>query len=293
MANRQFRAYAFDDVLGGHMIDTSTCKGDQWIDVINKLNKLENVKADMETGLVSMKKNDIWCVLCAGEVSFADFTGEFIVDYEKKRIGVIVNGEVKYMIHEGGALQNSFTLKKEEIKNINTVEYLGIMDETTDQYVEFPPIVYLVDYIYFNGDCNKIAMGDLFKQNPHIKSFQNLHMICDNLVFINDQSVRVADGLVYIGDKPGYSFFSNMEEERGMLINNEEEIALCSIYKYMVFADKTVGQVTYKGYIIPEDEKYMSNIFEFRGIWLGLVNINFEQLAPFKPTSGQKTKAAR
>ena len=65
MNTLQFRAYAFDDVVGGRMIDTSTCVGGPWLSIINKLNKLENVKADMETGLVSMWKDGNWHILCA------------------------------------------------------------------------------------------------------------------------------------------------------------------------------------------------------------------------------------
>lgn len=292
MNTLQFRAYAFDDVVGGRMIDTSTCVGGPWLSIINKLNKLENVKADMETGLVSMWKDGNWHILCASEVSFIDFNGELVVDYEAMRIGVVIHGKVNYTIFGRGCLDNSFTLKKIEINSINTVEYLGINDDDTDQYVEFPPVVYSVGDVYFNADCDRISTGTMFRQNPHIKSFQNLHMICDGLVFTEYQSVHVADGLVYIGDKPGYKFFADEPEEHGTLINDEEKIELISIYKCKVNLDDNTTQFVYRGYIINNDGKYMGNIFEFQNIWLGLAHTGFEQLAPFKLNSGQKTKSA-
>jgi hypothetical protein len=190
----------------------------EWDNVISKLNKLVNVKADAETGIVCMHKNDgIWHLLCAGNFFWHIFISEeFIVDYDSMQIGIVFCGEKHYGISYKSNSDN-FTLKRERINMVNTDIYLGVYDEIENRYVEFPQITYEVNkMLYFDGNFNKIATGDELTCFPWVQSFYRAHIINDAYVLLSRETVRVEGRFIYVGERE-YSFKQKINEEYGIL----------------------------------------------------------------------------
>lgn len=271
------------------------CDDERLDEIISQLNT-GDVKVDDLTGLVRMKMAGVWYILCAGDVDFDSFRGELVIDYDRLRIGVVVNGKVNYMIRLRSRAEMSYTLYKHDISKLDTDnDYLGVIDGQTGKYIALPPITYVAANGIFNGNGERIATAGRYRQLPQLKSFQNLHIICNHLVFMSDEPVSVVDGYVRVGDRI-YGFYGRPSiHESPLLMSEYDQIELHYLYKYHVPPDQPrLGpDTTFKGcYTIPHCYMYRK-VLEFGNVWLGVIGMQeFVLLVPSSSKTGRVTKPA-
>jgi hypothetical protein len=246
-----------------------------------KLSELKDVKIHKETGVVSMKRGEIWHILTKCKFYYAR---KLVVDYEKLTISSICdadNNSVCLFTESGRSYVT--TLSDDFVQIINNY-YLGALDETTNSYVSFPPVIYQHKSDYYDSNLNKLATGKYVKiQLKNIQSFQHVHIIDDEYVLISRGDITkeyIETNLYLCADTQ-------------MMYDMATQTIIFVIKKYYVEPDNDPDDnVTFYGFIIPEYIDDME-VYHIDGVWLGLnEDDKYQLLTPRKPKSGSVTKPA-
>ncbi len=289
-----------------------------------ELNELENVKVEMDAGIVLMRKSGDWHILCAANYArWKMINTELIVDYDNMRIGVVKKSKnIDWIFDYNNAAWHSvaFTMGKKKIQIIDTSLRLGVINQPSIQPVvlsdggsfyidqveddltntiDFPQVTYEVDNKYFDADFNMIAEGKYIKCKPEIESFQHVHIIKILseylLVFKSHKAVEIVGNKIKDGDDEYYLYVNVNNKKDNFLLNANTKIELNPIGIYGVEAtllNDKMGETfnAYNGLIVPNDSSY-DYIYEVDGVWLGFKTVyTFHILEPYKLQSGQNTK---
>jgi hypothetical protein len=265
--------------------------------VAEKLNKLENVKVEMETGAVFMWKSDRWYFLNAVSYCFSYKDKHFIADYENLRIGFFcpITGKMCYICSYGD-YEYRITISDNLVTRVNLTHCIGVLNEETCKIEYFPPITYRV-YIrkticYYDENFNMFTSGRLNVIVPHkIQSYQGqVHVIGKSQILITDKLVEKNGNFIQI-EKVDYVYV-RIRGDGYYLINKHNKIPLMESRKFIVDGVKCGDLTTFDGLIIPNRGEHWT-IYNINNIWFkDTPSSELSLINPLKPTSGQKTKAA-
>lgn len=260
--------------------------------IVNKLNELEDVKANIETGIVAIFVNGIWNLLNLIQTTEDQL---YIVEYSEMRIGTVnsLTGVITYILcHD--IVENCRTLFGKQIEFVVNNEFMSVCDTETHSYIPLEPVMYRVGNLYCDQDFNKIARGTIMQCIPFIHAFKHVYVINGKYVLVSyNQDVTVHGDIVKIGDvnnKKKYSLLYETNTEHAYLANSKKKIYLNNIHEFLAGVD---SQGLYRGLTFRDQKKYRGWIFEIEGIWLGLLGGQiYEQIYPCWPETGQHTKPA-
>jgi len=260
--------------------------------LISRINQLENVEFREDVGIVRMYSKGKWHNLfwVADQMPMA---GDLDAVYEFLEIRINHNNLGIVNVLFSADVNNKQTISNELIKVICTEFYLGVIDGQTNEYIQFPPLTYKLNNIFYDGDFNKLANDGYIREKPtSIVSFYfKVHVINRFSVLTVDEA-QINGDYIRIDDKD-YELFSNGDDNR-LCIGGIEKIQLLKLYDYRVKCetDEFTGITTARGLIIPNYRK-LTNVFEIDGIWLGEIDFyRLELICPVAPNSGKRTKPA-
>ena len=255
--------------------------------IVDKLNGLDFVKADIETGLVAMFKDDKWHLLSM-ECSTEDHL--YIADYDEMRIGTVdyVTGKITYILKRE---EECITLYGEEVASVDTDEFISVLDDESHSYVPLEPGTCRVDNLYCDQYFDKIAKGTILQCKPSIWTVDHVHIINGEYVLISRESIKVRGDTIKIGgNKSKYTMYYDIETEYVYLANSKKKIYLININECLVGKD---SQGLYKGFEFYDQKKYRGWIYEIDGIWLGaLGEKDYERIYPYYKELSKNTKPA-
>jgi hypothetical protein len=267
--------------------------------LIDKLNKIENVRVHKETGAILMKSEDgVWNILCTTGRFLKSDNHEIYVDYDNLRIGLINKDDksIKYIASPESLSSNEkITLFDKRLTPINTTNFLGVVDDV--KYTKLPDTAYYNGNDFYDCEMNKIATGSFVIIKSTVQSIQHVHIFDGIWVLCTRKTVTVDGPIIIIGDEnpAKYCILLSIQSDKYYLINREIEgtddkiIPLENYYNFAV--GETEGEFLYRGFKIPEFDGY--EVFEIDGVWLGrTLDSKFVPLEPIMPKSGAKTKAA-
>jgi hypothetical protein len=258
-----------------------------WFDkdeLINQLYKLKDVKYHEETGVVSMKQGEIWYALTKTDYQR---NGKLVADYEALKINCITAnfGTVPMFIEPNRYI---WTLNREYVCILSNQEFLGIIDEATNSYISFPPVIYQHnDKNFYDQDLNKIASGMYVKiAIKDIQTFQHIQIINDDFVLIpqNTKEYIETNILMFLGEG----------DNLPSLYDTKTQTLFPEMSDYIVKQDEgdNPNNETFRGFIIPNYTEDMI-VYEIDGVWLGFMDETYQLLSPRWPKSGAITKPAR
>jgi len=250
------------------------------------LDNLPDVKADRKTGMVCSFIQGKWCLLCSN--FFHKYKVAATNDYDYCEIRHHIKNEYNCRYCDENRCS---TVMGYRIYPVDTTKVLSVFDHAIKKYIPLGPKTCKVNGVYFDRYFNNISNSTITKCVFSIQSFQHAHIINESYVLIERRTVEILNNKLIIGGQEEYTMYYNSHPHNTYLENDIKRIDLECIYNYSPTIDYATN--TYKGFIIPDEEKYDGYIFDFDGVWIGLgKDKDYVLLSPYKPDSGKRTKPA-